>query len=115
MKIIITLILAFLFISCQIEKTKEKITFTKNTKSVVKKHNLKLIDTTIILKHIESSKDCDEITELEAENFLYKYFRTKGAVPRNEIKDYSKNKLCIDYDTIYNIKSNKTCSAIIRF
>ena len=115
MKNIITLLLAFLLISCQKEKPKEEIKFPKKTKSVVEKENLKLIDTTIILTNIESSEDCAKITEMEAEKFLYKYFRTQGAIPRNEIKDYSKDNLCIDYDTIYNLKSDKTCFAIIRY
>ncbi len=87
----------------------------KNTKSVIQKDHLKLIDTNIVLTNIQSSNDCTKITEMEAEKFLYKYFKAKGALPRNEIKDYSKENLCIDYDTIYNLKSSKTCSAIIRY
>ena len=87
----------------------------KRTKSFGEKGQLKIIDTTIVLTNIQNSGDCTKITEIEAEKFLYKYFRTKGTLPRNEIKDYSKENLCIDYDTIYNLKSNKTCSAIIRY
>lgn len=66
----------------------------------MKKDNLKLIDTTIVLTNIQSSEDCAKITEMEAEMYLYKYFRKQGALRRNEIKDYSKENMCIEYDTI---------------
>lgn len=115
MKNVLILLIAFLSTSCKKEITKEKIMLPKRTKSVAENNQLKILDTTIVLTNIENSKDCAKITEIEAEKFLYKYFRTKGALPRNEIKDNSKENLCIDFDTIYNLKSNKTCSAIIRY
>ena len=52
---------------------------------------------------------------MNPEKFLYKYFKNQGALPRNEIKDYSKGNLCIDYDTIYNLKSSGAYIAIIRY
>lgn len=115
MKIVLILLFALLSNSCKKASAKEEILTAKNTKNVVEKDSLKMIDTTIVLTNIQSSIDCAEITEMEAEKFLYKYFKSKGALPRNEIKDYSKENLCIDFDTIYNLKSSKTCSAIIKY
>ncbi len=94
----------------------KQIATHKSDNGLELKESLKVIDTTIILTNIPNSNgNYDAITEKEAEKVLYKFFKSKGAIPRNEIKDYSKNNLCIDYDTIYNLKSNKTCSAIIRY
>lgn len=117
-KSIITFLIIFIFVSCKNENTvsDKQIATPKSDKSFDAKDSLKVIDTTIILTNVPNSNgNCDLITEKEAEKFLYKFFKFKGALPRKEIKDYSKNNLCIDYDTIYNLKSNKTCSAIIRY
>lgn len=117
-KSIIIFLIIFVFVSCSNENTvKDKqISTLKNDNSIDINDSPKIIDTTIILTNIPySDGNCDGITEKEAEKFLFKFFKSKGALPRNEIKDYSKENLCIDYDTIYNIKSNKTCSAIIRY
>ncbi|MBF4465157.1 hypothetical protein [Flavobacterium sp. LC2016-12] len=117
MKSILPFLIILIFTSCRKENTVSKeIVIPKSNNSVVKKDNLKVIDTTIILSNIPNSNDnCISITELEVEKYLYKYFKSQGALPRNEIKDYSNENMCIDYDTIYNLKSNKTCSAIVRY
>lgn len=117
-KSIITFLIICFFVSCRNENTvsDKQITTPKSDNSFELKDSLKVIDTTIILTNIPNSNgNCDGITEKEAEKFLYNFFKSKGALPRNEIKDYSKDNLCIDYDTIYNLKSNKTCCAIIRY
>ena len=93
MKIVLILLFALLSNSCKKASAKEEILTAKNTKNVVEKDSLKMIDTTIVLTNIQSSIDCAEITEMEAEKFLYKYFKSKGALPRNQIKDYSRFRL----------------------
>ncbi|HQZ25767.1 MAG TPA: hypothetical protein PLD18_10745 [Flavobacterium sp.] len=117
MKRILPFLIVLIFTSCRKENAVNKeIVIPKSNNSLVKKENLKVIDTTIILSNILNSNDnYANITEIEAEKFLYKYFKSHGALPRNEIKDYSKGNVCIDYDTIYNLKSDKTCSAVIRY
>lgn len=118
MKYVIISLIFLLFISCRKEHSipKEKINIFENKSSISKIDKLKLIDTTIILSKIQISKaHCWSITRKEAEKYLYKHFRAQGAQPRNEIKDYSQENLCIEYDTIYNLKSSLACFAIIRY
>lgn len=115
MKHVLIFLIPFLFTSCKNENNKEGIILSKNNKSAKEKINMTIIDSTIALTKIQSSNNCDGIKETEAKWYLYKYFRNKGVIPRHEIKNYSQEILCIEYDTIYNLKSNKTCSAIIYY
>ncbi|OYU82759.1 MAG: hypothetical protein CFE24_14300 [Flavobacterium sp. BFFFF2] len=115
MKIALISFVILLSTSCKKEDAKIKMVLPKSTEQEVEKNQLKMTDTTILLKNVPMSTKCKMITEFEAEKYLYEYFRATGALPRNEIKDNSKENLCIAYDTIYNLKLDKTCSAIIRY
>lgn len=116
MKNVIICLIVLIFTFCRKVNTKSQEDTESLKNKISNSDNLKVIDTTIFLSKIQTSEDnCKKIEEKEAKRYLYKYFKALGALTRNEIKDYSKEILCIDYDTIYNLKSNKNCIAIISY
>lgn len=97
----------------------EIITEKKMLKKLFKKDSLAFLDSTIVLSKINNSHfGIKNLTEKEAKKCLYKYFKNKGVITHDELKgDLSEPEgtLCIDYDTIYRLKSKKISGAIITY
>src|ERR1043165_2820542 len=113
MKLQIAIILACLiFESCnnsQVNSIPKVISKNKTNVKEQEVQQLPLLDTTINISTnqilIHSLKS---LSNKEAEKILYSYFRTKGVLPRAELKLESadhEDTLCVDYDTVYQIQS----------
>jgi hypothetical protein len=90
-----------------------------NTPTAISKNQtLPTLDTTIFISDLkEYSVSNKVLSEKEAQAQLYKYFAKKGVRTRNELKSTSnsKERLCIDYDTIYPIQTDRFSGAIISY
>jgi hypothetical protein len=119
---ILTLIALLFFLAC---KNHSSVTDspTKPTKepgdTILKTQDLPFLDTIIVLS---GAKDLSitnkKLSEKEAQALLYKYFEKKGIRTRNDPKDTSlnsKDRLCVDYDTMYQIQTNKFSGAIVSY
>ncbi len=110
------------FLSCKKNTVREnsKIITEKNIlRKPFKNDSLDYLDSTIVLSKINNSYfDIKNLTEKEAKKCLYKFFKNKGVITHDELKgDLSEPEgtLCVDYDTIYKLKSNKFSGAIITY
>ncbi|MEO6454791.1 MAG: hypothetical protein ABIN97_11995 [Ginsengibacter sp.] len=87
--------------------------------AISKAERLSLLDTTIVLADTKSAYMSNKnLTAKEAKALLYKYFKEKGITTRNELRDVSLNsteRLCVDYDTIYQLQTNKYSGAIVSY
>jgi hypothetical protein len=94
-----------------------------NNKNLLKEYfnsdSLPLLDTIIILSGANNSYfNNKNLTKKEAETCLYKYFKSKGVITRDELKSElseSEERLCVYYDTIYKMHTNKFSGAIISY
>jgi hypothetical protein len=117
----LTLIILLVFVACKnhtgiidssAKPNKESLTEISADK------NLSFLDTIIFLSGTKDSyKTSRTLSEKEAQTVLYKYFAKKGIKTRNELKDtsYSKETLCVEYDTIYRVQTNRFSGAIISY
>jgi len=116
------IISAIFFLSCRkqsIDENSKIITEKKILKRPFKNDSLEFLDSTIVLSKINNSySQIKNLTEKEAKKCLYKYFKNKGVITHDELKgDLSEPEgtLCVDYDTIYKLKSSKFSGAIITY
>jgi hypothetical protein len=91
------------------------------TKKIIKKEiqapAIPHLDTTISVRAI-SDINGSSMTEGEAKAFLYKYFRRKEVVNRDNFTVSSLHfagKMCVDYDTVYKIQCPKFSGSIISY
>ncbi len=110
------------FTSCKNQISHSNLSNISKKSSDMRHHisdALPFLDTTIIITSINYPQISNrDIPEKEAEAFLYKYFKSKGVINRNELKGKLSNdeeKICVDYDTIYKIRTNKFSGAIISY
>jgi len=120
-KIFYTLIMILAFSNCkdQISSSSTSSVFKKSMIEQSQVTALPYLDTTIALADIKDiDSDNRNLTEKEAEGFLYKYFRIKGVLNRSDFKVNALNdaeRICVDYDTIYKIQTNKFSGAVISY
>lgn len=112
-------ILAFSFCKSPIENNSNTDFLKEASNESLQISSLPFLDSSITLSNV---KDIDirneEVTEKEAKDCLFKYFKPKGAMDRNIIKASAVNeddKLCIDYDTIYQIHTTRFSGAVISY
>jgi len=110
------------FISCSQKRSEEPTKLSKEHKIVncgFKKDSLPYLDSIIVLKNSNYVRTpMEQLTEKEAKKALYKYFKKKGVLSQDELKgdlSEAEGTLCVDYDTIYKLKSNQFSGAIITY
>ena len=120
-KIIFTLIIILAFSFCQTPNEPE-ITldlFKKDINEPLHVPSLPFLDKTITLLNIKDIVILGrEVNKKEATDCFFKYFKAKGVYNNNDPKVSAVNetdKLCINYDTIYQIHTNKFSGAIISY
>ncbi|MVN23539.1 hypothetical protein GO621_18625 [Mucilaginibacter sp. HMF7410] len=121
-KILYTIIATLALTSCKNQSSRNNLSNISLKSNNIHHHPsdvLPFLDTTIILRSIKYSQLSNrDISEKEAKEFLYMYFKSKGVINRNDLKGKLSNdeeKICVEYDTIYKIHTNKFSGAIISY
>lgn len=121
-KILYTIIAILALIGCKNQSSRNNPSNISQKSNNMQHHMndaLPFLDTTIILTSIKYSQISNrDISEKEAEAFLYKYFKSKGVINRNDLKGKLSNdekKICVEYNTIHKIRTNKFSGAIISY
>jgi len=76
------------------------------------------LDTLIVLTQLNNSNfDNSSLTQKKAMACLYSFFKDKGILSRHEQSKHKKyeERLCVDYDTIYEIQTRKFSGAVISY
>jgi hypothetical protein len=114
-----TLLILFSFSSC-INKASVSPSKISQKAVAVKDEQLPAspyLDTSITLTAANKSRNVN-ITNGDAKRFLYKHFESKGVRSRADFNAGSglqQEKMCVEYDTIYNVTSPRFTGAIISY
>ncbi len=111
-----------ILVACKSRNTNNNTSIVDKTPSAeqnLKAQSLPFLDTVIQLKVFKAQRGFNvPIPNDKAKKAFYKYFKTQGILPRQDVKisqDGVNNKLCVDYDTIYQIKSEMYDGAVVSY
>src|SRR5436190_8010701 len=109
----IFILLLMILVACNSSDKNNNISSVNQTPSAeqnLKGQSLPFLDTVIHLKVLNDQYGfIVPIPNAKAKKAFYGYFKAKGILPRQNVKisqDGENNKLCVDYDTIYQIKGD---------
>ncbi|HRI20351.1 MAG TPA: hypothetical protein PLA68_05335 [Panacibacter sp.] len=120
--VFIALIMHFMFSSCRqpgADNNTKNITRKDTSTESTEMAALPFLDTAIVIfgsgdQPIRNVK----VTNRQAKTYLYKYFKRKDILPREEINaktDNAGDRLCVSYDTVYNIHTKNNSGAIVSY